>query len=197
MYCFKDEVRKSTQLLDENPAIIGKYEFKAYGYVPDYPFSLKTACKLDEPGWSLKEDYIGPPVDVTKEGYVYPIDDIKKYFNNKGTIQEDLDNFPCSSNTIMAFHCPPDRLDLDVCGINRGNDLWVPKKKVGSRSIYNWIEKHQPNLVLCGHIHESYAVTKKWKAMIGETTVIQPGQLPDQTTMVVIELDESIRCELI
>jgi Icc-related predicted phosphoesterase len=41
---------------------------------------------------------------------------------------------------------------------------------VGSVSIRGAIEKHQPKLVLCGHIHESRGTHK-----IGRTLVINPG----------------------
>jgi Icc-related predicted phosphoesterase len=196
LYFFKNEVRKLNDLLDETPAVMGEYEFKAYGFVPDYPFGLKTACKLDYAGKSLDEPYLSEPVCVNDDGLYY-IDDIKKYFKNKGSIRKDLQKLKGDSNTIMAFHCPPDRVDLDVCGTYITHNYWIPRKKAGSESIYDWIERHQPKLVLCGHIHESFTVTKKWRASIGKTMIIQPGQLPGNTTMVAVEVGDHVQCDLI
>jgi Icc-related predicted phosphoesterase len=196
LYFLKNEVKKSNQLLDENPITIGQYEFKAYGYVPDYPFSLKTACKIDYQGWYLDEPYISEPRCV-KNNRIYPIKQIKNYFKKKGTIQQDLQKLTGDSNTIMAFHCPPNDLGLDVCGTRYGVDLWFPRKKVGSRAIHDWIAKNNVPLVLAGHIHESPEVSRIWKAKIGETVVIQPGQHIEQTTMVAIEIGAQIQCEII
>lgn len=62
--------------------------------------------------------------------------------------------------------------------------------KVGSKSIYEWIDREQPRLVLCGHIHESRYLTGTWKETIGKSVVIQPGQYGDGTYAVIIDLDE-------
>jgi len=197
LYFFKEDVRKNNNLLDESPTIIGEYEFKAYGFVPDYPFGLKTACKLNYKDEPLNEPYLSSPVCIKDDG-LYFIKNVKKYFQDKGTIQQDLQGLTGNSNTIMAFHCPPDRIGLDVCGTHITEDLWYPRKKVGSGVIYEWINKNQPKIALCGHIHESFAVTKKWRASIGNTVVIQPGQLPGKTTMVAIEVgDDRVHCDLI
>jgi Icc-related predicted phosphoesterase len=203
IYCFKDDVRKYNNLLDENPVEINGYEFKAYGYVSDYPFALKTGCKLNYPDEVLKEEaYISDPVCVNKKGLYY-IKDVKKYFREKGTIEEDLQSLSSDPNTIIAFHCPPAGNELDVCGtliksfVSEKLNIWLARKTVGSEPILRWIERNQPKLVLCGHIHESFAVTKKWKTLIGNTLVIQPGQLNGVTTMVKIEVGEQVQCELI
>jgi Icc-related predicted phosphoesterase len=65
-------------------------------------------------------------------------------------------------------------------------------------SAFKWIWEKQPLLVLCGHIHENFRVTGSWRAEIGRTTVIQPGQFfmwketeKKKTTFVVIEITGS------
>jgi len=74
-------------------------------------------------------------------------------------------------NSIFNFHCPPfdSRLDdaplLDEKMVARGE--MIP---VGSKSIRNAIEKHQPLLGLHGHIHESRGSFK-----IGRTLCVNPG----------------------
>jgi Icc-related predicted phosphoesterase len=47
---------------------------------------------------------------------------------------------------------------------------------VGSRAIRGFIERHQPPLVLCGHIHESPRMTSRYRDEIGRTVVVNPGQ---------------------
>jgi Icc-related predicted phosphoesterase len=146
--------------------------------VPDYPFGLKTGVKLDYLGWTCPEKYISIPVDYTDQGRVI-IEDPVKYFKEKGTIKEDLNGIQITDKTIMAIHCPPIGINLDVCYHNR---------RVGSKAVYDWIKRKKPLLVLSGHIHENFEVTEKWFAYIGKTLVIQPGQSENKTNFVVIKI---------
>lgn len=50
LYTRKKYFRKYAELLDEVPYEQNGYTFKAYGYVPDYRFALKSACKIDHHG---------------------------------------------------------------------------------------------------------------------------------------------------
>jgi len=182
IYTRKKYFLKYATLLDETPYSKNGYDFRAYGFVPDYPFGLKTACKLDYDGWKCPDPYLGRPLDCGPKG-LEEIPDIEKYFIKKGTIENDLKNIHViTDKTIMATHAPPWSLDLDVC---RGG------RRVGSKSVYDWIKNEKPLVVLSGHIHESYDVSKVWKAKIGKTTVIQPGQLPDKTHIVVISVQNN------
>lgn len=182
IYSRKKYFKKYGTLLDEVPFQKDGYEFKAYPYVQDYPFSLKTSCKFDYRGWNCPDPYIGAPVDLDVNGGLKRIEDIKRYFDEKGTIEEDLNNIHASNKTIMAIHQPPYSVNLDVCYNNR---------RVGSKAVYDWIEREQPLLVLSGHIHENYEVIKTWYADIGKTRVIQPGQSKSKTNFVVIEIDNN------
>jgi len=183
-------------LLDEIPFKRSGYSFKAYGYVPDHPFALKNGVKLDNKDSKPSELYprIIPtlfegiiyklkkhpdPVDVDEKGF-YNIIDLKKYFKNKGTIEDDLKSIRVGKKTIMAIHTPPSQVNLDVCPDFR---------RVGSDSVLHWIEKKQPLCVLSGHIHESKDMGD-WKTYIGNTLVIQPGQAYDRTTMVNVEIED-------
>lgn len=61
-----------------------------------------------------------------------------------------------NGSQILVFHTPP-RWALDkVFG----------KFHAGSKNLYNFISKHQPNLVICGHIHENSGVTSIGKTLI-------------------------------
>lgn len=55
---------------------------------------------------------------------------------------------------------------------------------VGSRAVRAFIEKAQPDVCLCGHIHEARAIDR-----IGNTTIINPGML-EQGGYAVITLED-------
>ncbi|ETR72492.1 MAG: phosphoesterase [Candidatus Magnetoglobus multicellularis str. Araruama] len=63
-------------------------------------------------------------------------------------------------HTIVVTHDPPYGTRLDITSGNH----------VGSRSVLSFIEKYQPDILLCGHIHES-----KGKDTIGRTRAVNPG----------------------
>jgi Icc-related predicted phosphoesterase len=173
--------KKYATLLDEVPYEKERYTFKAYSFVPDYMFGLKGGVKNDYPGWTCPERYISPPVDFTDKGRVV-IANVQDYFLKKGTIKEDLEKIQVDNRTIMAIHCPPNGVGLDVCADGRA---------VGSKAVYDFILAKQPLTVLCGHIHESPDVTGIWKTNIGKTVVIQPGQKSGlSTTLVDIEIND-------
>ena len=179
IYTRKKYFRKYGDLLDEVPYKTDGYEFLAYPYVLDYPFGIKSACKLDYPGWKHTEPYLTGPCEFDDKGY-YLIEDIEDYFLQKGTIEDDLKKIFADDKTIMAMHMPPQSSGMDVCYNN---------KRVGSKSVLEWIYREQPLLFLSGHIHESPEMSNIWKTMFGKTLVIQPGQKTDKTTMVYIDIN--------
>lgn len=69
---------------------------------------------------------------------------------------------------IVLAHEPPDKTKLSL-------------KFGGSKALREFIEKYKPDLVICGHIHESQGIVDK----IGKTIIINPG--PDG---MVIDLEE-------
>lgn len=187
LYTRKKYFREYATLLDEVPYEKDGFKFTAYPYVPDYPFGLKSACKIDHTGWKMQGFYLTDPVDVSSEGFI-PINDVERYFAEKGTIEDDLKMFPGDSNTIAAIHCPPQGLGLDVC---------MDGRRVGSKAVTEWIERVQPALVLCGHIHESFEVTDTWSGDIGRTRVIQPGQSSGWTNIVLVTVGTEIEAQIV
>ena len=189
IYTRKKYFREFADLLDEKPQTFEGYEFKAYGYVPDLPFGLKQACKLEYRGWRLKDRLSYKKITGANEFNMFEIEDLEEYFKSRTTIQEDLKDIQVNKKTIMAIHTPPQSLSLDVCRDGR---------RVGSESVTKWIEEKQPRLVLCGHIHESYKKTGMWRGHIRNSLVIQPGQMPNKTTMVLLDIKEKdIKAHLI
>lgn len=81
---------------------------------------------------------------------------------------------------ILLTHSPPAKTKLDKIFLGL---------HVGSKAIRKFIEKFQPDLVICGHIHESMGSDK-----IGKTVIINPGPFPKH--YVVINLEEKINYEL-
>jgi Icc-related predicted phosphoesterase len=64
---------------------------------------------------------------------------------------------------ILVTHAPP---------LNTNADKLPGGGHVGSKSIRKIIEQYQPNINICGHIHEAQSVDK-----IDETVIINPGQV--------------------
>jgi len=91
-------------------------------------------------------------------------------------VVEGIEDF---TNVIFNFHAPPRDCTLDLAPLlNTSTDPPTPVVRagqsvmvgVGSSAVREAVEKYQPLLVLCGHIHESRGVAK-----IGRTTVVNPG----------------------
>ncbi len=69
--------------------------------------------------------------------------------------------------TLYVCHTPPHGTRCDMIGA---------AQHVGSRALRDFIERHQPPLVLSGHIHESPRVSGAWRDAVGRTVVVNPGQ---------------------
>jgi len=61
---------------------------------------------------------------------------------------------------------------------------------VGSAALRALIDREQPDLVLCGHIHESRAIDE-----LGQTTVVNPGPVASGH-YALVQVDEEIAVEL-
>ncbi len=79
--------------------------------------------------------------------------------------------------TIFVSHTPP---------INTNVDKISSGAHVGSAAIRKIIEKYQPELCLCGHIHEAAGIDK-----IGKTPIFNPGMV-SKGGYVDIHIDHSI-----
>ncbi len=83
------------------------------------------------------------------------------------------------ANCVFNIHVPPINCGLDTCP-KLDSSVYPPKPVfdkgqavmigAGSTAIRKAVEKHQPVVHLCGHIHESRGTTK-----IGKTLVVNPG----------------------
>ena len=73
--------------------------------------------------------------------------------------------------TVFVLHSPPSGTHCDMI---------AGPAHVGSRAIRAFVERHQPPLVLTGHIHESPRVSSSYRDAIGETVTVNPGQFRTQ-----------------
>lgn len=75
---------------------------------------------------------------------------------NENKLAYELNKLSIPPKSIVVAHTPP---------IGAGDILWSGAH-CGSRSVRNWIERIQPLIWFCGHIHEDNSVS-----MVGETLV--------------------------
>ncbi len=95
-----------------------------------------------------------------------------------------LNNFSKLDNAkyhILISHPPPAKTQVDktIFGLH-----------VGSIVVRAFIEKFEPDLVICGHIHEATGVDK-----IGKTIIINPGPFPKHYA--IIDINDKIEYTLI
>ena len=188
---FTDKAREPVQIemkyeKNNGDIITNYYDFIGLGLVKDYPFSLKDRCRKDIDSFTYEIQF-GPPLYSTmdKNGIkcwntaLFP-----ECLEEKPTLKKELNILPRPNDmrkTIYIMHMPPSRLGLDMC---------ADKRNVGSDAIYEFIKKNQPLLTLHGHIHESPDMTNKFYNRIGNTAIVQPGQVLDQFVYAHISINE-------
>lgn len=89
-------------------------------------------------------------------------------FNTPGEYSEEeiarrLEKFAGLEPLVLVCHCPPYGTPLDR--IREG-------VHAGSRSIREFVERHQPHYLLCGHIHEAEGVMTR----LGRTQAVNVGK---------------------
>lgn len=81
---------------------------------------------------------------------------------------------------ILVSHPPPAKTTVDKVLVGM---------HVGSKAVRAFIERFQPDLVVCGHIHEARGMDT-----IGKTIIINPGPFPQHYALITI--DETMHYEL-
>lgn len=85
-----------------------------------------------------------------------PFEKSEKYF------RRELKQFKNLDKTILVTHAPPYNTLLD----------FIYDEHVGVKSIRKFIEKEQPGLAICGHLHEN----ANMEDTIKKTRIINPGK---------------------
>jgi Icc-related predicted phosphoesterase len=136
-------------------------------------------------------------MDVNLHGITKTIDNVAFYglggsgktpFNtpqecNEFEIISILGNFNKEGNVryhVFVSHAPPAQTKLDRTSL---------RSHVGSKAIREFIDRFQPDVVICGHIHEAQGVDE-----LGSTIMINPGPFPKHYA--VIDILEKITFRL-
>lgn len=161
------------------------YTFCGFPWINDYPFAYKywVAAESRE-NLSICPIQLGPPAVINEKNEIETIPNLESYLNSKPSIREVLGNMAAMvedfTKSIWLIHCPPARLDLDLCGSG---------DRVGSPQIYKFIKEKQPLMTIHGHIHEAPASNGGiWARKVGRTMVIQPGQSYNQLNFVTFNM---------
>ncbi len=68
---------------------------------------------------------------------------------------------------IWVYHAPPDQTRIS----------WIGKRFFGDEYLNGWIAQYRPDLVLCGHIHQSpFRKGGSWVDKVGSTWVFNAGR---------------------
>jgi Icc-related predicted phosphoesterase len=68
---------------------------------------------------------------------------------------------------IWVYHAPPDESPTS----------WTGKRHYGDTDLNGWIDQHHPDIVLCGHVHQSpFEDDGRWIDRIGSTLVFNAGR---------------------
>jgi Icc-related predicted phosphoesterase len=88
-----------------------------------------------------------------------------------------------SRTWIWVYHAPPDASPTS----------WTGKRNYGDTDLNAWIDKHKPDLVLCGHVHEAPFIDGgNWADHVDGTLVVNPGRQPGPRPCF-IEIDTETR----
>lgn len=135
-------------------------------WVPITPFGLKDWERWDDDGEAGPRSRLDGV--TSRGGSLAPVRfDPANHAPTLAAALEALAAGITPSATIFVCHTPPHGTKCDMIGATQ---------HVGSRSLREFIERHQPPLVLSGHIHESPRVSGSWRDTIGRSIVVNPGQ---------------------
>ncbi len=136
-----------------------------YSYVPPTPFRMKDWERYDV------SEFVDPGCIHPTEGFrTVPVDERE---TRLATIKNDLETLTGGDDlagAIMLFHTPPYRTSLDRAALDgKFYDHAPLDVNVGSIAVREFIEIRQPLVTLHGHVHESAAITGRWRDRIGRT----------------------------
>lgn len=114
--------------------------------------------------------------NITPFNTTWEYDEDEIYKNLEKLFNECKDS---KKNKILITHCPPYNTNCDVAGI----------RHVGSKAIREIIEKFQPDLNLCSHIHESYSK----EDFIGKTKIVNVGEF--KRSYIILKINEKFEIE--
>jgi len=157
------------RLLHERVVHVDGVAVAGSSWVPITPFAIKD--------WERWDDG-GPEAPARLDGWVSgPAGLVAHRFDperREPTIADALAALAARTQpaeTVFVLHSPARDTRCDMTGA---------RMHVGSRAIRGFAERHQPPLVLSGHIHESPRVSSSYRDTIGRTVTVNPGQFGTQ-----------------
>jgi Icc-related predicted phosphoesterase len=117
----------------------------------------------------------GSPFTPMHTPYEIPEDEIAR------RAEEGWKNVAASRWKIFIPHAPPRDTKVDRIALG---------KHVGSTAVRSFIEQHQPDIVVCGHIHEARGIDT-----IGRTQIVNCGPA-GRGYYAVIHLGEQVSIEV-
>lgn len=153
------------------------FDIVGYSFVPITPFMLKDWEKFDlsEVPTALATEYVQRKSwNYRLEGFRSTPQGWKRFhfaetIEKKDSIQKDLKKRVFTKepeNTLYVIHTPPDGTHLDQR---------YDGSHVGSMAVKLFIEERQPYSTLHGHIHETVAVSGRFKEVIGNSISLSAG----------------------
>jgi Icc-related predicted phosphoesterase len=165
MDCLEAHDGRLWRVLHERVVEVGGHRVAGLSWIPITPFALKDWERWDDgapenplrlEGWSSWSGRL--------EAHRFDPSD------RSPTIAAALDALAAltdAEHVILVTHSPPRDTACDV--VQSG-------AHVGSRAIRTFIERHQPPVLLSGHIHEAPRVSGSHRDRVGRTVVVNPGQ---------------------
>ena len=153
------------RVLHERSLVVQGTRVAGLWWVPITPFALKDWERWDD---GAEESPARLDGFVSRDGTLEPLrfDPARRTPTLADALDELARRGP-PGETVYVLHSPPRGTRCDMIG---------PEAHVGSRAIRAFVERHQPPLVLSGHIHESPRISSSYRDTIGRTVVVNPGQ---------------------
>jgi Icc-related predicted phosphoesterase len=153
------------RVLHERSFVVRGARVAGLSWVPITPFVLKDWERWDDGGDETPARLDGV---TSRAGAVLPLRfDPGRRTPTLADALGELAQAGPPGETLFVLHSPPQGTRCDMIG---------PAHHVGSRAIRAFVERHQPPLVLSGHIHESPRISSSYRDTIGRTVVVNPGQ---------------------
>lgn len=169
----------------------GAYTVYGYAFVPPTPFGLKDWERYDV------SRFTDPGCTPPTEGWRSVPGGEREAA--AATIREDLERLAGQApmeRAIFLFHAPPYGGDLDRAALDGRAVDGVPLDvHVGSIAIRRFIEARQPLMTLHGHVHESAAITGRWRERLGRTLACSAAHDGPELALVRFDPREPVRAE--
>ncbi len=154
-------------------------------WVPPTPFQLKDWERYDV-GHGVDPGCLPPE----EGGLSHPVTERELRLTTIAGDLEELAGAESLADSVWLFHSPPYDGPLDRAALDGRSVDHVPLDvHVGSIAIARFLEKRQPAVALCGHIHEAPRLTGEWRYRIGRTEVLSAAHDGPELSLVRFDPD--------